>query len=56
MVEGKSPLEEGSYKYNDSHNFDEYLKELGVPWYMRAMAKIATPTVTIKKLNDHIER
>ena len=56
MVEGKSPLAEGAYTYNDSHNFDAYLKELGVPWYMRAMAKIASPTVTIKKLNDHTER
>ena len=56
MPEGNSPLAEGTYKYNDSHNFDEYLKELGVPWYLRTMAKIATPTVTIKKLDDYTAR
>ena len=49
-------VEEGVYKYNDSYNFDAYLTALGVPWYLKALAKIATPTVTIKKLEDKSDR
>ena len=57
MVSGnnKNP-EEGVFKYNSEYRFEEYLTELGVPWYLRALAKYASPTVTIKKLQDHSER
>ena len=54
MVSGDNKdLEEGVYKYDSAYRFEEYLTELGVPWYLRALAKYASPTVTIKKLPDY---
>ena len=54
MVSGDNKnLEEGVYKYDSAYRFEEYLTELGVPWYLRALAKYASPTVTIKKLQNY---
>ena len=48
----KGFIEEGVYEYKDNYNFEAYLMELGVPWYMRKLAQYANPTVTIKKINE----
>ena len=57
MVSGDNKnLEEGVFKYDSAYRFEEYLTELGVPWYLKALAKYASPTVTIKKLQDHSTR
>ena len=45
-------LAEGVYEYQDSYNFDAYLTELGVSWYLRKLASYAKPIVTIKKLKN----
>jgi len=42
-------LIEGTYDYHSSENFDAYLEELGVPWYLRELAGMAAPTVKISK-------
>lgn len=39
----------GVYDYHSSVNFDAYLTELGVPWYLRNLAAIAAPSVTVSK-------
>ena len=43
---------EGTYDYTSSDNFDAYLKELGVAWYLRDLAAMAAPTVSISRTND----
>jgi len=42
----------GKYKLTSSENFDEFLKELGVNFVMRNLAKTSTPTVEITKDGD----
>ena len=44
-------LIEGVYNYHSSENFDAYLQELGVSWYLRSLAEMAAPVVTISR-ND----
>jgi len=39
----------GVYKYDHSTNFENYLQELGVSSWMRKMAGLATPTVTVSR-------
>ena len=43
---------EGIYDYHSKENFDAYLKELGVPWYLRKAAGLASPTITISKIDQ----
>ena len=43
-------LVEGKYNYHSSENFDAYLKELGVSWYLRDLASIAAPIVSISRM------
>ena len=42
----------GVYEYGSKTNFDNYLKELGVPWALRFAAGLASPTVTISRNNE----
>lgn len=49
-------LIEGVYDYHSSENFDAYLKELGVAWYLRELAGMAAPTVTISKTHQNCSR
>lgn len=37
----------GIYDYHDADNFVNYLKSLGVGWFLRHLATLARPTVTI---------
>ncbi|TRY70774.1 hypothetical protein TCAL_04841 [Tigriopus californicus] len=39
----------GTFAYQSSVNFDNYLKELGVSYVLRTFAGMATPVVTISK-------
>ena len=52
----KNCLAEGIYDYHSSYNFDAYLEGLGVPWYLRSLARFASPIVTISKLEEKKER
>merc|ERR1712226_1427533 len=45
-------LIEGVYNYHSSENFDAYLQELGVSWYLRSLAAIAAPVVSISRLDN----
>ncbi len=49
-------LVEGIYDYHSSENFDAYLEELGVSWYLRDLAAIAAPVVSISRKNDTCSR
>jgi len=42
----------GKFKLTSSDNFDEFLKELGVNFVMRNLAKTSTPVVEITKDGD----
>ncbi|CAG2171595.1 unnamed protein product [Oppiella nova] len=42
----------GKFKLTSSDNFDEFLKQLGVNFVVRNLAKSATPTVEISKDGD----
>jgi len=42
----------GKFKLTTSDNFDEFLKELGVNFVLRNLAKTSTPTVEITKTDD----
>jgi len=42
----------GRFKLTSSENFDEFLKELGVNFVLRNLAKTSTPTVEITKDGD----
>jgi fatty acid-binding protein 3 len=42
----------GKYKLTNSENFDEFLKELGVNFVLRNLAKTSTPVVEITKDDD----
>ena len=46
----------GIYDYYSSENFNAYLEELGVPWYLREAAGMATPTITISKIHQNCPR
>merc|ERR1712156_1270841 len=37
----------GTYSLEESNNFDNYLKELGVGFILRQLAQVAQPTVTV---------
>ncbi|XP_017281967.1 fatty acid binding protein 4b [Kryptolebias marmoratus] len=39
----------GTWKLNDSENFDDYLKEVGVLLPMRLMASASKPTLEVKE-------
>ena len=39
----------GTYKLDSSQNFETYLKELGVGYFLRKLALLASPTVTVKR-------
>ena len=39
----------GVYDYHSNKNFEAYLEELGVPFYLRELAAMAAPKVTISK-------
>ena len=49
-------LAEGIYDYRDSYNFQAYLTELGVPWYLRNLARFALPIVTITRVTESSDR
>ena len=51
VINLNTSLIEGVYNYHSSENFDAYLKELGVSWYLRDLAAIAAPVVTISRHN-----
>ena len=38
----------GTYTYTSSDNFESYLKELGVSYFLRKLALLATPVVSLK--------
>jgi len=42
----------GKYKLTSSDNFDEFLKEIGVNFVLRNLAKTSTPVVEITKTDD----
>jgi len=42
----------GKYKLTNSENFDEFLKELGVNFVLRNLAKTSTPVIEISKDDD----
>jgi len=42
----------GKFKLSSSDNFDEFLKELGVNFVLRNLAKTSTPVVEITKNGD----
>ena len=39
----------GTYTLDSSQNFETYLKELGVGYFVRKLALLASPTVTVKR-------
>lgn len=47
----------GTYTFERQSNFQNYLKELGVPYVLRTLAGIARPVVTVSRdcqtVNDH---
>ena len=54
IINLNTSLVEGKYNYHSSENFDAYLKELGVSWYLRDLAAIASPIVSISRLNNSL--
>ena len=42
----------GTYKLDSSQNFESYLKELGIGYFLRKLALLASPTVTTKRLTQ----
>ena len=40
---------DGSYFYEKSDNFDEYLTELGVGYFLRQLAALAYPILTVRR-------
>ena len=55
-IELNSSLISGIYDYHSSVNFDAYLTELGVPWYLRNLAAMAAPSVTISRDGSDCQR
>ena len=55
-IELNSSLISGIYDYHASVNFDAYLTELGVPWYLRNLAAMAAPSVTISRDDSGCQR
>lgn len=49
-------LIEGVYDYHSNENFDAYLEELGVSWYLRELAAMAAPTVSISRKYENCLR
>ena len=47
IVNLNTSLIEGTYDYHCSDSFDAYLKELCVSWYLKNLAAIAEPVVSI---------
>jgi len=39
----------GTYKLSSSSNFNAYLKEIGVGYFLRKLAMMASPVVTIDR-------
>ena len=39
----------GTYFYEKSDNFDEYLTELGVGYFLRQLASLAYPILTVRR-------
>ena len=39
----------GTYFYEKSDNFDEYLTELGVGYFLRQLAALAYPILTVRR-------
>lgn len=52
IINLNTSLVEGVYNYHSSENFDAYLEELGVSWYLRDLAAIAAPVVSISRLDN----
>ncbi|KAH9420626.1 fatty acid-binding protein-like [Dermatophagoides pteronyssinus] len=44
---------EGKYQLESSENFDEFLKELGVGFILRNLAKTTKPTIEVVKDGDY---
>ena len=42
----------GTWKFESSDNFEEYLKALGISAPLRKLAGLTSPTVTIKRGDD----
>ena len=45
----KMSLIAGTYTFERQSNFQNYLKELGVPYVLRTLAGIARPVVTVSR-------
>jgi len=45
----------GTYFYEKSDNFDEYLTELGVGYFLRQLAALAYPILTVRSCPEHQE-
>ena len=43
-------LYNGTYYYESSDNFDRYLQELGVGYFLRKLAALAFPIITVSRL------
>ena len=41
----------GTWKFQSSDNFEEYLKALGIPLPLRKLANLTSPTVIIKRVD-----
>jgi len=44
---------DGSYFYEKSENFDEYLTELGVGYFLRQLAALAYPILTVRSCPEY---
>ena len=44
---------DGSFYLDSSENFESYLIELGVGYFLRQLAMLAFPMVTVKRLQDY---
>ena len=47
----EAPHYEGSFFYDHSDNFENYLSELGVGYFLRKLALLAFPIVTVTRYN-----
>ena len=48
-IKDEMSLITGIYTFESKENFQNYLKELGVPYVLRSLASMATPVITISK-------
>lgn len=39
----------GTFALDSSHNFDNYLKKIGITYFLRQLAALATPVISINQ-------